>query len=82
MGLLAPNPRHLLKKVDENFQTWVQCEHWRLNGRTHCVQKQKSPSCNFFEDRGVGEESFLFKESFFPHIIIYKLSIILRYRKE
>jgi len=27
MGLLAPNPRHLLKKVDENFQTWMQCKH-------------------------------------------------------
>ena len=25
------------------------------------------PRCNFFEDGGVGEESFLFKESFFPH---------------
>jgi hypothetical protein len=26
------------------------------------------PRCNFFEDGGVGEENFLFKESFFPHV--------------
>ena len=39
MGLLAPNPRHLLKKVDENFQAWVRCEHWRFNGRAHNVRK-------------------------------------------
>ena len=39
MGLLAPNPRHLLKKVDENFQTWVRCEHRLLDGRTHYVYR-------------------------------------------
>ena len=35
--------------------------------------KYKSTRCNFFEDGGVGEESFLFKESFFPrkNIIYY-----------
>ena len=27
MGLLAPNPSKLLKKLDQNFQTWVRCEH-------------------------------------------------------
>ena len=31
-------------------------------------ENKKSPCFNFFEDGGVGEESFLFKESFFPHV--------------
>ena len=30
-------------------------------------KNKKDPIFNFFEDGGVGEESFLFKESFFPH---------------
>jgi hypothetical protein len=32
------------------------------------MTKNNPPRFNFFEDRGVGEESFLFKESFFPHV--------------
>ena len=34
-------------------------------------ENKKIPRCNFFEDGGVGEESFLFKESFFPRKIYY-----------
>ena len=38
VGLLAPNPRKLLKKLDQNFHTWVQCEHNAFNGE--CTKQQ------------------------------------------
>ena len=72
MGLLAPNPRRLLKKAGENFQAWVCANSGGLMVERTVFENKKDPRCNFFEDGGVGEESFLFKESFFPHVKKHK----------
>ena len=37
MGLLAPNPRKLLKKLDQNFPVLVRCEHNAFNRRAQLL---------------------------------------------
>ena len=67
MGLLAPNPRKLLKKLDQNFQTLVQCEHSAFDRRVQKLKHKPKPQFQSFWKMGYGEEK-LFLKSFLPRL--------------
>jgi hypothetical protein len=56
----AAQTRKLLKKLDQNFHTLVQCEHSAFNRRAQALwQKNKPPVSKFLKVGGVrGKENF------------------------
>ena len=62
----AAQTRKLLKKLDQNFPAWVQCEHRLFDGRARILWQKDIPQVSkFLKDRGTGEEK-LFLKSFLP----------------
>ena len=55
MGLLAPNPRKLLKKLDQNFQAWVQCEHTTFINKKADFRLRKSTTTIHYSLKNGGE---------------------------
>ena len=63
MGLLAPSPRHLLKKVDENFQTWVCANIGCLMVKRTVFENKKIPHASISLKMGVwGKKAFFLKK--------------------
>ena len=67
MGLLAPNPRKLPKKLDQNFQTLVQCEHCAFDRQAQKLWQKIIPQVSkFLKDRGVGKGKLLSRSFLSP----------------